>query len=118
MPRALICEDDPAIRSLLRITLEREGIDTEAVADGAAAILLLADSDFHVVVLDLMMPGVSGFDVLENMKSRRPALVGRTIVTTAAVSAARRFTEPVASVIEKPFDLAHFTAVVRRVLDS
>jgi DNA-binding response OmpR family regulator len=64
----LIVDDDPDIRDMLAFTLGGHGLPTRQAADGAEALHLLAESAPACVVLDLMMPGVDGFEVLARMR--------------------------------------------------
>jgi CheY-like chemotaxis protein len=66
---ALIVEDDPAMREILRRSLAKEGWSVAEAADGREALAGLARARPAAVVLDLMMPGMDGFEVLEAMRS-------------------------------------------------
>jgi len=67
--RILVVEDDSAIRRGLEINLSVEGYEVVGVADGAAALLALKDADFDLIILDIMMPYVNGFDVCERVRA-------------------------------------------------
>ena len=69
-PHILIAEDDPQIREGLLVTLESEGYRVTAARDGAEALRLLAKQKFDLVMLDVMMPAVSGFDVCRDLRRR------------------------------------------------
>jgi two-component system, OmpR family, response regulator RegX3 len=73
----LIVEDEPAYVEALRIALEVEGIDATAVMDGREAIKAFRGGAFDVVLLDLMLPSVSGLDVLRTIRgeSSTPVVV-------------------------------------------
>lgn len=77
--RILVVDDDPNVRELVALQLELEGHDVTSVADGAAAMTALASADADVVVLDVMMPNLNGWDVLERLRAEdrphRPAVV-------------------------------------------
>lgn len=68
MPRILIAEDDAAIRQLLRAILHRHGFEVETAADGAETLRLIAAAPFELLLLDLMMPIVSGWNVLSELE--------------------------------------------------
>ena len=59
--RILVVEDDPAIRRLVKMVLQREGYNVETAADGAEAVLKLGLSEYDCIILDLMMPNLDGF---------------------------------------------------------
>jgi len=68
--RILIAEDDANIRLGLVATLESEGYDVVAAADGAQALKLAAQSVFALAILDVMMPKASGYDVCRELRAR------------------------------------------------
>jgi two-component system response regulator RegX3 len=73
----LIVEDEPAYVEALRITMEVEGFDATAVMDGRDAIRQFRAAPYDVVLLDLMLPSVSGLDVLRSIRkeSQTPVIV-------------------------------------------
>jgi two-component system KDP operon response regulator KdpE len=74
--RVLVIEDDPGLRRALVSTLGDVGLPASAVADGAAGLRQLASQEFDVVLLDIMLPFVDGWRVLEHLHSpRRPAVI-------------------------------------------
>lgn len=66
--RVLIVEDEPAYVDALSVALEVEGIDADAVGDGRVAIKVFREGEYDVVLLDLMLPSVSGLDVLRTIR--------------------------------------------------
>ena len=67
-PRVLLVEDEPNIREAMRFILSRDGWDVAVHADGATAAARIAEEAPDVVVLDVMLPRVSGFDVLRAVR--------------------------------------------------
>ncbi len=65
--RVLIVDDEPVARRTLETMLKLEGYEVETAASGEAALRLLEERDFEVMVLDLKMPGLSGQDVLHRV---------------------------------------------------
>jgi DNA-binding response OmpR family regulator len=111
--RALICEDDASIRSLVRAVAARHGFDVETAADGEEGMAKLRDDCYELVILDLMMPGVDGYGVLEFVRERRPSQVKRILVMTASAQAiTARFPAPICRVLAKPFDITDLTAAL------
>lgn len=72
--RVVIADDEPDLRLLLRMQLRRHP-DFEVVgeaADGAAAVRAAVDGDADVVVMDLLMPGTSGFEGIDALRQQAP----------------------------------------------
>jgi DNA-binding response OmpR family regulator len=104
-PRILIADDDASIRGLLRVIAERNGILADEAANGVSALELLDRYTYDVLLLDLAMPMVNGFDLIERVrhKSRRPAI----IVLSALSRPALGELDPsiVQCIVRKPFDV-------------
>ncbi len=78
MNRLLIVDDEPAMRAGLRDNLEFEGYAVDEAADGPSALAYLRTGRFDLVVLDVMMPGMSGFEVCRTLRAegdRTPVLL-------------------------------------------
>src|SRR5689334_22290835 len=104
--RVLVVDDEPAIRALVAKIVERAGLTVDTAVDGADAIRKLDTNAYSVVVLDLMMPNVDGYALIEYLKTRggpKPAI----IVVSAGESAALRQLDGsvVHSIVRKPFDI-------------
>ena len=69
MGTILVIDDDPLNRRLLTATLEHQGHQTSSAEDGKTALAMLADDPPDVVLLDLVMPGMDGIEVLERIKA-------------------------------------------------
>jgi DNA-binding response OmpR family regulator len=111
----LVTEDDPALRKLVATALRRRRIDLETAADGREALTMLAEREWLVLVLDLMMPAVSGFDVIAWMAEnpdRKPASV---IVVSAMDQSVLSQLNPsvVNAIIFKPFDIVQLATYVK-----
>ncbi|MCD5315158.1 response regulator transcription factor [Kineosporia babensis] len=68
--RILVVDDDPGIRDLLGSALEFSGFRVTAVADVAEALRQIPDGEFDALVLDVMLPGTDGFDLVQLLRSR------------------------------------------------
>jgi DNA-binding response OmpR family regulator len=112
----LIAEDDPAIRRLLTAVLKKQGIASVAVEDGRQALERAANGTFDALLLDLMMPNLSGWTVLEQLTLRGSPLAKKVVVITAAGDADVQRLPPGTRVLRKPFDLDLVVATVRAVL--
>lgn len=116
MADVLVVDDDPAIRILLTAILEHEGFAVVQSADGFEALERIAARRFDAVILDLMMPHLSGIDFLERLAGLTPPC-RNVIVLTAAHP--RQFAAMnrrcVRAVMRKPFDIHELVAQVRSV---
>ncbi len=81
--RVLVVDDDPNNRDLLSRRLKRIGYEAEVARDGQDALDQIVDGMFDVVLLDVMMPGLDGFDVLRRIRETRPATDLPVIMATA-----------------------------------
>ncbi len=117
--RALIVEDEPSIREIVRLHLSLAGFETDEVADGHAALDRLRTDRFDLVVLDVMLPGVDGVTLCRALRSGGPNQQAAVLMLTA------RDTEPdkvlglesgADDYLTKPFGVREFIARVTAVL--
>jgi DNA-binding response OmpR family regulator len=115
MPLALVVDDELSIRTLIEVTLQLEGFDTIGACDGETALQLAAEHQPDVITLDVMMPGMDGWEVAARLEGSGIPIVivsGKTS-SDLETDAARPLA---AAVIGKPFDFATFVATVRGAL--
>lgn len=119
-PRALIVDDDEPIRSMLATVVEHHGFDVETARDGREAMERLDADGYNVVLLDLMMPRVDGYEVLQYMRLSHPGMLRCTIVATAIPEreVSRSLKVPVFKVLGKPFDVGQLMDDVQRCVDE
>ncbi len=112
--RVLVVDDDDSVRDLVGSVLRRRMLDVDEAADGQAALDLLRDHRYAVIILDLLMPGVSGFDVLQRLEFdpiEAPPVV--LVLTGADRSVVDRLESPhVHGIVKKPFDLGELASLV------
>ena len=116
MARILVVDDDPSVRALVRDVLELEGHVVQLVEDGYAALRAVAAERPDCVVLDVMMPGMDGHEVLARLRAMTDGLELPVVMLTAAADDAnawRSWTGGVDSFFGKPFD----AEVLLRYLD-
>jgi DNA-binding response OmpR family regulator len=115
-PRALIIDDDDPIRTMLSTIVRHQGISVDTARDGVEAIKSLDRDGYSVVLLDLMMPRVDGYAVLDHMREHQPKLLNCTILATAVSErdVRRNLKDDVYMVHTKPFDVQQLIADVRR----
>ncbi|MCA0437295.1 MAG: response regulator transcription factor [Austwickia sp.] len=68
--RVLVVEDDPSLGTMLRKSLTREGFSVEVVGNGPDGLFEAGEHAYDVVVLDIMLPGLNGYKVVEAMRAR------------------------------------------------
>jgi len=114
-PRILVAEDDDAIRGLLIAAIRREGFQVDGAPDGLAALERTRQCEYAVILLDLMMPTMNGFDFLVQFHAATPKPRSVIIVVTAfdESKVAKLGAEQVHAVIRKPFDVGQLVALVR-----
>jgi CheY-like chemotaxis protein len=109
--RALVVDDDAAIRILVKRILTHQGFEVDVVRDGAEAIEMLMHQSYDVIALDLMMPRIDGFGVIKYLTGHRPELIEKVVVMTAfGAQAVDKVCPPVSRFLEKPFDVERFLA--------
>lgn len=69
-PTVLVVEDEPAQRDVLTYNLEAEGFEVVTAGDGEEALLLVAEVEPDIIVLDWMLPGISGIEICRRLKTK------------------------------------------------
>jgi len=117
MPRVLIIEDEPDMQFLLADNLQAEGFTVEVAATGKAGIERALSGDVSLVILDLMLPDISGFDVCKAIRAKDAALP--IIVLTAKggeVDKVVGLEIGADDYVTKPFSMRELVARIRAVL--
>ncbi|MFN8063976.1 MAG: response regulator transcription factor [Vicinamibacterales bacterium] len=115
--RVLVVEDDRKVAGFIQSGLQQEGHAVDVLHDGADAGAQALTIDYDAIVLDLMLPGRSGFQVLRDIRARKPALP--VLVLTAKDSLEERVAGLDAGAddyMTKPFALAELSARLRALL--
>src|SRR5438552_1755422 len=105
MPRStiLVIDDEPNILSTVRRSLELEGYAVEVAGGGAAGLAKLAEHDIDLVLLDVMMPGETGLEVLPKLRAAKPETIVVMMSGNATIETAVQATKAGAhDFIEKP----------------
>lgn len=121
-PTILVIEDDPAIRRGIVDVLEYAGYKTLEAADGGTGMELALKANYRLLLLDLVMPGPSGFEILQALKRRRP---GQPVIILSARGEendrVRGLVTGADDYVVKPFGmkelLARVDAVLRRTCE-
>jgi two-component system response regulator MprA len=112
--RVLVVEDDAAVRRMLERSLAKEGFEVTAAADGGAALALAETAVPDLVVLDVAMPGLSGFEVCRRLRAK--GLTGGVLMLTARDSVedrVRGLESGADDYVVKPFAIAEVVARLR-----
>ena len=113
--RILIADDDASIRQLLSTIVRRERLTVDSAADGEEAIKKLSEHEYAVILLDLMMPHVDGFAVIDYLRDHPQKNKPVVLVITAYADQKFKRVDPdvVAGVLRKPFEVAELGSLVR-----
>jgi len=117
--RALVVEDDDSIVLLVRRVLEREGFSVECVRTGVAAIQLLKVVAYDLLILDLILPLVSGEEVMTFLEATQPSSLRRVIVMTASPrQLSCEFLQRICKILAKPFDIDELVLMARQCVND
>jgi CheY-like chemotaxis protein len=100
------------LRGLFTKLLGRKGFTVDVAGDGRMAFDQLTRHNYSVILLDLMMPDVNGFELLDRLERDSPSLLERVIIMTGAAQRQLDGVKPakVWDVIRKPFDIDHLVS--------
>jgi NADPH-dependent glutamate synthase beta subunit-like oxidoreductase/CheY-like chemotaxis protein/NAD-dependent dihydropyrimidine dehydrogenase PreA subunit len=117
MKPILVVDDEAVMRESLRDWLTDDGYQVEIAEDGNAALKAIAQQDFGVAIVDLMLPGKNGIEVLREAKKKRPYLKGIIITAYASVpTAVEAMKEGAVDYLPKPVQLNQLEALIRDAL--
>jgi CheY-like chemotaxis protein len=117
--RVLVVDDDAPIRQLVGTVLRREGYAVDQAHDGQEAIDAIRVTQYDAIVLDLMMPRVSGYEVLDFIQRERGAVRCVVVVSAAASQDIEKANRSVVrALIRKPFELQELTRAVRQCVSG
>lgn len=118
-PKILVVDDEPDVVDLLQRTLKSEGFDVAAAYDGIGALDLASTERPDLILLDIMMPMMSGYEVCEQIKSNPVTRDIPVICVSSAHTPDARKTAlkaGAATLLTKPFMTAELMAQIRRHL--
>ncbi|HSN91822.1 MAG TPA: response regulator [Anaeromyxobacteraceae bacterium] len=119
--RILIVDDEPNIVISLEFLMRREGFETVVATDGEAALEAIARTPPDLVILDVMLPRMNGFDVCERIRADPRWRQVRILMLTAKgreTEVARGMRIGADAYVTKPFSTKDLVAQVRRLLDA
>jgi len=122
MLKILIIDDDPAFCKVLEALLKEEGFYVRSAHDGREGLNVLRQEGGWVILLDLMMPLLDGYAVLQTLQSDRVLLDGNKVVVMSAATPLSHESHLKAALapvfLPKPFDLDDLLEVVNRLVLS
>lgn len=115
-PLILVVDDEQSYRDALRVALEREGFRVETAADGAEAVEKFDAYKPALVLLDVMLPRISGVDVCRELRTRSQVPIIMVTARTAEIDAVVGLEVGADDYVTKPFRLRELVARVRAAL--
>ncbi|MBI5378615.1 MAG: sigma 54-interacting transcriptional regulator [Nitrospirae bacterium] len=114
--RILVVDDEEGARQALRDLLARRGFDVETVPDGEAALALLAERPFHVMITDLRMPGIDGLELVRRAQERHPALFSILLTAYGTVEhAVEALKAGLYHYLQKPVNMTELLATLAKI---
>jgi DNA-binding response OmpR family regulator len=115
-PRILLVDDELSVQKLLAYPLRKEGYDVIPALDGREALERLRDDNFDLVVLDVMLPRMDGFDVCRAIRSRSTVPIIMLTAKTEETDKVLGLELGADDYITKPFSVREFRSRVKAVL--
>jgi CheY-like chemotaxis protein len=119
--RVLVVDDSSVVRELIAVNLELEGLEVVRCVDGMEALERVAEQRPDAITLDVMMPRLDGFAVVERLRADRSTADSPIVIVTGRASAAdlaRGEALGVDAYLTKPFEPSELVAAVLRLVDQ
>lgn len=119
-PRILVVDDDPGVKDMLTQLLRQEGFEVHGASDGYEAGLRVATFKPHLVILDLVMPHINGFELCAKLKAAPPTRSVKVMAITAYAeedNIQKAFTAGADICLAKPFHTQHLLQEIHRLLN-
>lgn len=113
MPRILIVEDEDEIAMLEKDYLEVGGFETDIVTDGKVALEKAVKGHYDLIILDIMLPGISGYDICRNVRDKIDIPILMVTAKSESIDKIRGLGLGADDYISKPFDPAELVARVK-----
>lgn len=113
--KLLVVEDTASLRATLMESLREEGFAVDGAADGTEALYKVENWDYDAVILDVMLPGLDGFTVLERLREKKDTPVLMLTARDALADRVRGLDRGADDYLTKPFDLIELHARVRAI---
>jgi twitching motility two-component system response regulator PilG len=120
-PVVLVVDDSPTVRKIVQLTLRRENIHVVTAGDGLSALAAVADEQPDLILLDIMLPRMDGYDICKVVRKNMDYKDVPIIMLSGKDGLFDKMRGKMAGsndYITKPFDSAELVAIVKRYLDS
>lgn len=114
--RVLVVEDDPDLRRSLAATLREENYAVDAAGDGTEGFERARDNDYDLIVLDVMLPGLSGWDFLQKLRPAKTTPVLMLTARDAVQDRVKGLNQGADDYLTKPFDIDELLARIRALI--
>lgn len=114
-PRILLVDDNAVVRDMLVDLVGSLGYTADAASSGAEALALFDRRRYDIVLTDLLMPGMSGWEVLAAVRQRDPQMPV-IIITGTPATGDPRAALPAVAVLRKPVDVTALDTMIKRML--
>ncbi len=115
MKKVLIVDDEPALRDVVSAVLTDEGYHVAAVADGRLALNYLVHERPDLILMDVMMPGLNGYDTFRAIRAQTEIRHIPVVMMSAAAPQAS-LDPSISGYLPKPFDLERLLAMIARLI--
>ncbi len=120
MTKIMVVDDEPDIREMLSLMMQKEGFETETAVDGSDFLKKIDDFQPDLVTLDIMMPGLMTIEILEKLQEKncKPKIIILTVVQYSEDEKKWLFEMGnVVDYITKPFNIDTFVETVKKHLE-
>lgn len=115
--RVLVVDDDPSICEVFRMRMEREKWEVTTALEAGAALELLKEQHWDILITDVVMPGINGFILVETVRSLYPALPTIIITGQSTFHTVDILLSGCSGFVSKPIDWPYFMKMTRKLID-
>jgi DNA-binding response OmpR family regulator len=119
--KILLVEDNDSISKLVKYKLEKDGYLVDLKENGIDGLRAIQESQYDLIILDVMMPGMSGFEVLQQVRETENLKSAKVMMLTSKSreeDLARGFNLGVSEYMGKPFKVAELSMRVNKILEA
>jgi DNA-binding response OmpR family regulator len=119
--RILVADDDPEILSMISLRLSKRGFEIDEAQDGVQALALARQKKPDAVILDVMMPGMNGWEVARELRADRDLKDIGILILTAIGETVNEMTSPLQGAdqyLDKPFEFSELEEKLRAILSA